>query len=174
MNNDRLKFRVWFKEEIPQWDNDNIKHSFIFCLENVDCLNNGDNVGILSLQNCNDQIEKYFTELQRKNKNIVDSDLDIFINQFQANCIQHEDYLCISKFVKIEQCTGRKDKNGKLIYEGDIIEDNEVYSVKTVVKWKASSCGFEPFSDSEICGGGLNPKYFAVIGNIHENPELLR
>lgn len=47
-----------------------------------------------------------------------------------------------------------------------------------VVKWEDSSCGFEPFSDSEgncgHCGGGLSPYRVEVIGSIYANPELLQ
>lgn len=47
-----------------------------------------------------------------------------------------------------------------------------------VVEWKDKSCGFEPFSDSYEncghCGGGEDPKYLEVIGDIYSNPELLK
>lgn len=63
----------------------------------------------------------------------------------------------------VEQCTGLKDKNGKLIYEGDIIYPN--YEIK----W--SSLGY-------VLPNGNNLSFYngscEVIGNIHENPELLK
>ncbi len=73
------------------------------------------------------------------------------------------------KFYKLMQYTGLKDKNGKEIYEGDII----VYLVikyKSVVEWEHGGFGF--------IGADGEPMYteedFEVIGNIYENPELLK
>ena len=47
-----------------------------------------------------------------------------------------------------------------------------------VVEWRDSSCGFEPFSDSEEncghCGVGKRSEDVEVIGNIYENPDLLK
>ncbi len=78
----------------------------------------------------------------------------------------------------VGQYTGLTDKNGKKIFEGDIVT-TPYYGIEfQTVEWVKTSCGFEPFSDSNLncghCGGGVVPKFCEVVGNIHDNPELLK
>ena len=83
------------------------------------------------------------------------------------------------KFDEIElmQSTGLKDKNGKEIFEGDIVDYK---GRKAVIKWHGSYASFiyrfvdelqERASDWEPLF--LACYHFEVIGNIYENPELL-
>lgn len=79
----------------------------------------------------------------------------------------------------VGQYTGLKDKSGKRIFEGDIIgtryDPFDIdYVVVEVVKWLSSgwvSQGVDclPYS---FTGDGILP-YTEIIGNIHDNPELL-
>lgn len=69
------------------------------------------------------------------------------------------------------QFTGLKDKNGKEIYEGDVL-DNYGGKYNSIVEWNA---GEDDECRNYIAGFWLNyePGDLEVIGNIYENPELI-
>lgn len=79
--------------------------------------------------------------------------------------------------VELMQYTGLKDKNGKEIYEGDICNCRE-YECFGKVEWNNEEAGF--YFCVVVEGGGFEEEHLydyidelEVIGNIHENPELL-
>lgn len=83
------------------------------------------------------------------------------------------------------QCTGLKDKNGKLIWENDIVDGHDKRGaafLNCLVLWNESKARFDvrakgcnfPMTLDEVAGdmsvGGLD---YEVVGNRFDNPELL-
>ena len=75
----------------------------------------------------------------------------------------------------VGQYTGLTDKNGKRIFEGDIVEggDFDAEEGYGVIRWEDGA--FEVATETFL--GTFHENYwgkdFEIIGNIHDNPELL-
>ena len=85
--------------------------------------------------------------------------------------IEHDD---IEDYI-LMQCTGLKDKNGVLIYEGDILLHNHKYGeyLQSPVEWSDSIEDQEGVLYAGFTVDSRCVKDAMVVGNIYENPELL-
>ena len=96
--------------------------------------------------------------------------------------IIYQQYPTVEKYVvyadTVGQYTGMLDKNGIKIFEGDIVDfsdrsDGDDYGI---VRYDENETEFEIEYDN-ICkslGRHYYPKDIEVIGNIYDNPELLK
>lgn len=82
----------------------------------------------------------------------------------------------------IGQFTGLHDKNGKEIYEGDIIRTygSKGDEIKHIVKYSDKEAMYcTKLIGADMLGGSITQRWldefeFEVIGNIYDNPELLK
>lgn len=108
---------------------------------------------------------RVWDDIHREMQNLEDVDVNPFnISDYSQN--------------NIMQCTGLKDKSGKLIYEGDIIykkgdktwDKRKMYSKVIFDDMYAS---FDISNENGCHRMPTNSNNIEIIGNIYENQELL-
>jgi uncharacterized phage protein (TIGR01671 family) len=80
-----------------------------------------------------------------------------------------EECLTSLRFIRMKP-TGLEDKNGKLIYENDVVKDDENQKLTVIFK---NGCFY---LSNGSCGMTIDQFYineYEIIGNIHENPDIL-
>ena len=78
------------------------------------------------------------------------------------------------KHFHVMQFTGLKDANGEDIYEGDILVDDTEGLTYDFVEWSDEWAGWTTgnwYGSKELAE---NARHHEVVGNVYQNPELLK
>lgn len=135
-----------------------------FYLKNVDVFCTGE-IGI--------DYDTLLETVKEQAKDLTEKEIGQIMKHFEDNSNSPDcEFVSITPD-KIIQCTGLKDKNGKLIYEGDICKYKfeEIGEQKAIIYFNKELCSFlaKPLNDFQY----VRINDCEIIGNIYENPELI-
>lgn len=115
------------------------------------------------------------------------NDFVITATGYCAKIYQQDDYMMkfnqgdleFDKQCVVMQCIGLKDKNDKLIYEGDVVFKKGSKNYKgekmfSKVLYSNDSAAFMISDENGLHQIPHNSSNIEIIGNIYENPELIR
>lgn len=121
---------------------------------------------------------------------VWDEEKKKYCTEYNAMTLKHDGEFCIERGwrtisggFEVEQYTGGEDRNGKEIYEGDIVEEDIDFNSKMTdgtfrykVYWNEDELcwSLDPIGPESIHNDlwELNSSC-RVISNVHENPELM-
>lgn len=105
---------------------------------------------------------------------VGDSDIWIFDEDSEGN------EWIVNNDLELMQSTGLTDKNGKEIFEGDILSiETDEENVRVEVSWDSKHALFvfesKKYNEKEALGELFEDNSYPlkIIGNIHTNPELV-
>lgn len=160
--NDRFKFRAIIKGyyyiDTPK---ENKEFEPLIFIENVDVLDIGE-IGISE--------EDLEIAIRKQYSNLEDIYIERMLENFRDNSNGIDTYITVTPET-VQQSTGLKDKNGKLLFEGDVVkQNNTIYSVN----WcDGSFCFKDALNGKNYTVEFVMSAKLEVIGNIYENKELL-
>ena len=109
--------------------------------------------------------------------------LAIGLPEFRKNLTLITDNYIYTEIIPetLSRFTGKKDRNDKLIFEGDIVRyefkdsDGQEESEDYLVQWDREQAGFCISLPGKYFEDGLSGmEYFEVVGNVYKNPELAK
>lgn len=98
---------------------------------------------------------------------------EIFFSNEDVDCYEHTDF----KDIELMQYTGLKDMREKEIYEGDIVKlraNHGIGVIKYSDEWGAFVVEYIKPRPLVVLGMNYYKEDIEVIGNIYENPELIK
>lgn len=117
---------------------------------------------------------------------VTDQDVFKWVEGYYVSNGADLHYIITAEFVQhlvdpstLGECTGKRDKNGKLIFEGDVVLVNHPYNGRSIheVVWGEYHWNLDKFYascfDYPTVAFSEGTKYMSVIGNVHDTPELL-
>jgi len=131
-------------------------------LEDVDVFS--DEIGI--------DYDRLYDAVKQQCKDIAEPEIQQIMEFFQDNSNAYDgDVYVTIKPDKILQCTGLKDRTGRLIFEGDIVNQN---GTKYIVNWQNGSFCFKDIKNGKnYTVEFVMSEKQEVIGSIYEKKELI-